>query len=162
MEVERNKLIEEIMLMLSLTGLCKIRLQSYLPYIETYISKTEMWAWRIDIGYPEACVQLELEGSMREAREGLQRDWAHIPKASSCWVKEFESNPESCDFEEGDICILERDLSGRIMEDKLEQSQICDICSNLSKKWDPALQWQRLEGRNSFKSNVGSWVDMKW
>lgn len=71
---------------------------------------------------------------MGEARKRNAERWAQIPKASSCLDKEFESNPENCEFEEGDICILERDLSGRIMENQLEQSQIRDIWSNLSKK----------------------------
>lgn len=59
---------------------------------------------------------------MREAGKGTQ-----IPKASLYLVKEFESDPENCEFEEGEFCILGKDLSRRIMEDRLEESQVGDF-----------------------------------
>lgn len=38
-----------------------------------------------------------------------------MTKASLCLVRGFGSDAGTCEFEEGDICILERDLSGRIV-----------------------------------------------
>lgn len=81
MNVERKKIEEEITLTLSLTGLCRISLQSYIPGIETYISKTEMWTWRIDKGYSGSYVQLELEGPIGEARKGAAERLGPDPKS---------------------------------------------------------------------------------
>lgn len=66
---------------------------------------------------------------MRKAGKGTQ-----IPKASLRLIKEFESDPEKCECEEGEFCILGKDFSRRISEDRLEESQLRDFCSNLSKK----------------------------
>lgn len=46
--------------------------------------------------YLQSCVQLE------QKERGWQRDWARIPKTSFGLVKEFESDLESCAFEEGE------------------------------------------------------------
>lgn len=50
-----------------------------------------------------------------------------------CLVKEFECDPENCEFEEGKFLILEKDLSRRLVEDRLRESQMGYFCNNLSK-----------------------------
>lgn len=87
---------------------------------------------------------------------GLQRDGAQIPESSFYLVKEFESDLESCAFEESKICILERDLSGRVMEDWLEKSQVGDFCGKLSKSEPCIMSMAEKEGRDHFKSGIGS------
>ena len=108
--------------------------------------KTEVWIWRTARGYLKSWVQLEHKMLVRGRKGGS--DPQGLGDQGVCLVKEFEPDPENCEFEEGKFLILEKDLSKRLVEDRLKESKTGYFCNNLSKPWGPVrCQWQRTEGK---------------